>query len=454
MSDLRRKDEKRSAKRIANRKSACTSRARKKALVEEMTKTNAKLRRQALILSLLPDLVIAMTIDGIITFCSAPVERVLQHPIDDMVGANLADLILPSSRESLRKLVHHLVAAEEEAAASQGLSAHGKKRKSADDMNEAQSLEENGNQSSGSGSGADLSSGGAAVPVVSDKSFPLAVVQVESQHHQLQPELTNVVKNRKPSSSNSADSNALTRSLTSSSVGDSHHSGEDDGVQGGLPPPPDKSDDDPSKSEAANMSHQRDSLEQNGSSSHRTNNSSDDSYSSSSAAKRLWQANANLERNVRWHKETLLSGSVQSNSGRRHHKDDVTGASVTANNATARLSSLQHYPTESKAAALFSSSLSNANMIGKQQQPSSRYESMEEQSSSEDSLLAGVEERKKEGNNNNKHESSDDSGYRESNGSLPSCEDTSSSDNEMPNKSSGRVDFVRNTKSTRKCTLG
>ena len=53
--DARKRETKRTAKRAANRRSASTSRARKKALVEEMTKTNARLRRQALILSLLPD---------------------------------------------------------------------------------------------------------------------------------------------------------------------------------------------------------------------------------------------------------------------------------------------------------------------------------------------------------------------------------------------------------------
>lgn len=73
LADARRKEEKRSAKRVANRKSACTSRARKKALVEEMTRTNARLKRQALILALLPDLVIAITVEGEITFCSAQV---------------------------------------------------------------------------------------------------------------------------------------------------------------------------------------------------------------------------------------------------------------------------------------------------------------------------------------------------------------------------------------------
>lgn len=73
LAEARKKEEKRTAKRAANRKSACSSRARKKALVEEMTKANAWLRRQAMILALLPDLVIAITVDGKITFCSAQV---------------------------------------------------------------------------------------------------------------------------------------------------------------------------------------------------------------------------------------------------------------------------------------------------------------------------------------------------------------------------------------------
>ena len=73
LADARRREDKRSAKRVANRKSACSSRARKKALVEEMTKANARLRRQAMILALLPDLVITITVDGEVTFCSAQV---------------------------------------------------------------------------------------------------------------------------------------------------------------------------------------------------------------------------------------------------------------------------------------------------------------------------------------------------------------------------------------------
>lgn len=53
----RRKEEKRKAKRLANRKSATVSRARKKAFIEDMTKDNARLRKRAAILECLPDIV-------------------------------------------------------------------------------------------------------------------------------------------------------------------------------------------------------------------------------------------------------------------------------------------------------------------------------------------------------------------------------------------------------------
>ena len=79
-------------------------------------------------------------------------------------------------------------------------------------------------------------------------------------------------------------------------------------------------------------------------------------------------------------------------------KDDVTGASVTANNAGARLSSLQHHPGMAQ--------------LKKEDEKASSSESNGDQSSSDDSLLAGVEEKKKQGES-----ASEDSGYRESNDS-------------------------------------
>ena len=56
-----------------------------------MTELNARLKRQALILALLPDLLIVINVDGGITFCSAQVERVLQHKVESLVD-NIAEL--------------------------------------------------------------------------------------------------------------------------------------------------------------------------------------------------------------------------------------------------------------------------------------------------------------------------------------------------------------------------
>ena len=98
-------------------------------------------------------------------------------------------------------------------------------------------------------------------------------------------------------------------------------------------------------------------------------------------------------------------------------KDDVTGASVTANNASARLSSLKHVP--------------EASQESKKDVKAAGYENAGDQSSSDDSLLAGVEEKKKG------ESASDDSGYRESNDSR---EETSSSGSDT-SQSNGKEQY-------------
>ncbi len=127
-----------------------------------------------------------------------------------------------------------------------------------------------------------------------------------------------------------------------------------------------------------------------------------DDYSSLSTETKNMRANNNLDRNVRSHNKRMLEGNKKSEVD-NGPKDDVTGASVTANNATARLSSLEHCPKAPRG--------KNA------EEPTAAYESTGDQSS-DDSLLAGVEEKKKG------EDASDDSGYRESNDSR---EESSSS---------------------------
>ena len=54
---------------------------------------------------MLPDLVVALIADCKIYFMSAKVERVLNYNPDDMIGANMMDLLVPACREALHRLL-------------------------------------------------------------------------------------------------------------------------------------------------------------------------------------------------------------------------------------------------------------------------------------------------------------------------------------------------------------
>lgn len=309
LADARRKEAKKTAKRLANRKSASSSRARKKALVQEMTELNARLKRQAQILALLPDLVITINVDGVITFCSAQVERVLHHKIDDIVGAQLADLLVPASKDKLNRLVARLV--ESEQLATLGVAAVNGTvgaNESGNDTEQALGGVSN-NESAGAAAGGENSS---EIAVVSEPSFPLSVVKVKAKDGP-----STEIDNSDNSASNPASKGpssltqeSIPRSPTASSLGNSDDAKSaakaKDGNKKGLP-------------------------------------SSDTSNSSSlsTAAKKVQKANQNLEKNVRAHNKKMKKKGCPS------YRDDVTGADVTANNASARLSSLQHRPESS-----------------------------------------------------------------------------------------------------------
>jgi PAS fold len=310
LNEARKRAEKRHAKRIANRKSACTSRARKKALVKEMTELNTRLRRQAHILSLLPDLVIVMDLEGKITFCSAQVERVLRHSIDDLIGAKLIDIMLPESRSKLGNLVQELVGSE-------GKLIGGVKDGPA-------GLAENQNKSEkvkkDKDGAAARAPGDASANAVSDSSFPLSVVQVEAKTAAAQGS-----SDENENSDTSASNSKQPSSLTNSSL---ENSGSDDGT---------------SKKDG------RAAAAKKGSKAKKEATHSDSSNTSSTVstdANNLLSANANLERNVRWHNKKMKDKAVAAQL-RAGYKDDVIGADVTANNASARLSSLKHFPCSS-----------------------------------------------------------------------------------------------------------
>jgi len=374
LADARRKEQKKTAKRVANRKSACTSRARKKAFVEEMTRTNARLRRQALILALIPDLVITISEKGEITFCSAQVERVLQHQVNDLIGASIYEILTPDSRDALRDLMKKLVQSDDSRAVAHVDNEKGDKRGRHDS--------------------------GGSVAVVSDQSsFPLSVVKVESKQATMDENDT-------------SDGSAGGKQQASLSLTNSTNSGSEDGTE--------------DRKKGVNTSNGTQNVNISTSISKTQRLSSSDE--SSTETKNLRNANENLDRNVRWHNITLQSKS-KSLKSKAGHKDDVTGASVTANNASARLSSLQHVPA-SVIASNTSNMLPSSQHVPEQEQSGaksktkpSRYGNFGDHSSSEDSLLSGAEEKKKRPNEN----SSDDSGYRESNDCSEETSSTSGS---------------------------
>lgn len=393
LADARRKEEKRTAKRVANRKSACTSRARKKALVEEMTRTNAKLKRQALILSLLPDLVVAITVDGEITFCSAQVERVLRHSVNDLVGSNLMDILLPASKEALQHLIGVLLAAEANEMTSQS----------------NRNKEDNGGSLSSSAESSN------DVAIVSEQSFPLSVVKV------MGPDKNSPKKsssNGNTTSSNGSSDEKGKNNLTNSSLGNSSSQSLSD-------------EDRAARSNKSNNGNNRNRGMDGSSSSPRAGANLCDETSSSESKLRASEA---LNRNVQHHKDQLCKDKMEQNN---KHKDDVTGASVTANNADARLSSLQHCPKNgNNQLTMEEKSDSKKNSIS--------YENLEVQSSSSassDSLLSGVEEkppskantapsqRPPRGTNENE---SEDSGFR------AGSENSGSSDDSSTNQQNGQ----------------
>ena len=304
VADAKRKDAKKTAKRLANRKSASSSRARKKALVQEMTELNARLKRQAQILALLPDLVITINLEGVITFSSAQVERVLNHNTDEIIGTKMADLLVPASREKLNRLIAQLVASEQMAAL--GAAAVGVANESGNDTEQVMEA----SKTEGSTGVALMRAESSSVAVVSEPSFPLSIVKVKakdgSSDENENSDNSASIPGSKGASSLTRDSPSIPRSPTASPLG---NSGSDDAKDGG-------------KDKAGK----------------KTLPSSDISNSSSisNTAKKLQKANQNLEKNVRAHNKKMKKKGCPS------YRDDVTGADVTANNASARLSSLQH----------------------------------------------------------------------------------------------------------------
>jgi len=432
LADARRKEQKKNAKRVANRKSACTSRARKKAYLEEMQRTNRKLRRQALILALLPDLVVALSSDCEISFISAQVERILRFNPDDLVGANMMDLIVPASREALRRLVtkllqpdgcaltnteeEELVVAAATASNDNSTSNNTVKKKQLEGKS-ARDIDRNNSPPVSAGSAAENTNSTNEAVVISEQSFPLSVVQVKNSVKFNEDDGTD-------GSGNGNDKVAMS-SITCSRYSSDNNSNDSSNHNNSL--------DEDTRGTNSKL---------NGSKKENSSGSDD----SSSDSKNLRKASEALNRNVQLHNAKLCKENVNNHRNIQQHTDDVTGATVTANNADARLSSLQHRPIAGE------SSSNDKKNTGKNNNPSKlTLENLEahSNSSSSNSLLEGVEDNNRRINSNKRRDggndrdetngnTSDDSGYGEGSDSFPSREDSSSSDNEDENSSEAR----------------
>lgn len=336
LTDAQRREEKRTAKRAANRRSASESRARKKAFVEEMTKDNERLKRQAQILALLPDLVFAIRQDGVITFVSAQVERILQHKADALVDTNLFLIIALSTQNALKTLINDVV---KQAGAMDNVDdnkAMISEDSSGSNNSRAAIIKDGNSNSNNNKNGQQLNK----------TKYPMgAVVKVQSRvkvdntnnNNNNSSTNNNNVNGSSTSSGSDHDTNNLTclSSKATSSLTDSNErnsGGSEESSGSGVPPLQEQCD-----------------------------NSDGDS---SSEARKQSEA---LARNVQSHNANIKSTAMWK------HKDDVIGDGVTANNAEARLSSLQH--------------LSGGNKLATAQQQ------QETNSNSSDSLLTGVEEK-------------------------------------------------------------
>ena len=359
LADARRKEEKRQAKRIANRKSASTSRARKKAQIDQLMNENAQLRRLELILSYLPDPVIVISSSGVITFCSMQLERVFKHKVCDLVGANIEELMIPKSRGVVKKLIRYLLAAEQELSdPSENGEEDGKKR---------------AGRSGGSGGG--HMSGNSEQ---SESAFPLLEVKVNSTQVDAGEDVSDSDENRRHSPNGKKSSQVVAAATEMSSL--THKDSSFNSNEGDDSTPTLKKDKMDTSGKKANSSESDESSDQR-------------------------NANANLSKNV----EACKLNKEKNVEVRSSHKDDVTGAYVTANNADAKLSSLIHKPSlKSKHAT--GSQLS----AGKQE---------EQCSSTLDSSLSKTSSEKVQVK---KGSSSEDSGYREG-GESPEDSNSSSS---------------------------
>jgi hypothetical protein len=239
-----------------------------------------------LILSYLPDPVVAIGVDGKINFASIQMERVLRHRLSDLIGASLEDILVPESRGAIRRLIHDLVAAEQQAA--EAINGGAEANESGDSSNDAN-----------------------VVSRSSDQSFPVLEVNVDGQNEVATGENisdSSDSKNhgKKCSKHKTSPAKSNSRSTVSSLTQKSSSFATETSTEDNEEPPT-------KKSKTADMEKK--------------------ANATAKERKTKSQESGPLE-------EHKASGAVDMN------VDDVMGASVTKNNAGAKLSSLMRYSKE------------------------------------------------------------------------------------------------------------
>jgi ribosomal protein L19E len=422
-----------------------------------------------LILSYLPDPVVAISTEGVITFCSMQVERVLKHNVSGLIGANIEDIIVPSSREAIRRLIRDLVTAEQRA-----LSSSVEDRESGESNDRSEGEPNVGGESESNNSDRENNSAG---PVgahphevsehSSEQSFPpLLEVKVKaglttSTEVAAGEDVSDSSGDPPSKNGQVKSSDGMTPTEMSSLTHKNSSFGDNSNDDQQAPPAAKKP-----KTSSANTTN---SNEKKKPSTTTTTTESDETTSSEN------KANANLTKNVETCK--LNKDKMGSEEVRFSHKDDVMGASVTANNAGAKLSSLMHHPKKKNFEAEVMGSGGDPSADAKQppeQQEQAVPSIRRKQSSSSadsstvsnpfmhaDSVSKPTTKNQRSGN------SSEDSGYRQSPGESDEYpEDSSSLSAASSNRSSKKkrrrtrplapacnVRLIRNDLSTIWCEL-
>lgn len=319
--------------------------------------------------------------EGDITFCGGQVEKMLRHKTNDLLGANIEQIVVPDSRRTMQRLIKDLTSTTEQQDNS-GEAASEYRTERNGSANRPDRLENEGNNSNGSSDANVISLRS------SEKSIPMLEVNVDAVQTSAEEDVS--------------DSSADRRSKK-----------EKDGSGGKH-----KSKGNDTTTEISSLTHQKSSL---------GSETSTGNENGEPAAKKVKISAAQEKTNCGESEESISSRKASDHI--TNNVDDVMGASVTANNADAKLSSLMHYPKmQSKESRVH---LDKAQQPGlhRHQKHVTKQPDLSPKTSEHQSLSSIAESCQSRTKKTGANSGSEDSGYRESNESPEES-------NESPEESS------------------